>query len=277
MSDDLSHHKLMSQNAEQALEAANAKLRVSELNERELQSHLEVLSLREDAAKEGTSKILKEKKVLEARVKELDAEVRQLSAPAAGIPKKKGRARSSSVSTGNFKSAAMEHDLNDVRASLAIKEKELCITNEKLNRAQTQLLQAQNEQMAMEKKMKIKVEGLEASLEEKDYELDDLKAQQASGGHEREEELMRRIEEDEAKISALEILVGESHKLQSIKDALKRTENQLKEEIRKSEESEKQCAELAREREEILDELEKVREVLYDKEAEIKVLACRKT
>ena len=277
MSDDLSHHKLASQNAGQALEAANAKLRASELNERELQSHLEVLSLREDAAKEGISKISREKKVLEARVKELDAEVRQLSAPTTGVPKKMGRARASSVSMGNFKSAALEQDLNDTRASLAIKEKQLCIANEKLNRAQTQLVQAQNEQMAMEKKMQRKVEGLEASLEEKDYELDGLRAQQASGGHEREEELMRRIEEDEAKISALEILVGESHKLQSIKDALKRTEKQLEEEIGKSKESKKQCVELVREREKILDELEKARKVLYDREAEIKVLTWRKT
>lgn len=277
MSDDLSHHKLASQNAEQALEAVNAKLRASELNERELQSHLEILSSREDAAKDGTSKILKEKKVLEARVRELDAEVRQLSAPTSGIPKKAGRARSSSVSMGNFKSAAMEQDLNDTRASLATKEKDLRNANEKLNRVQTQLMQAQNEQMAMEKKTQRQVKELEASLEEKDYELDSLRAQQASGGHEREEELMKRIEEDEAKLSALEMLVGESHKLESIKDALQRTEKQLKVEISKSEESEKRCAELVREKEETLDELEQARKVLYDKEAEIKVLASRKT
>lgn len=252
-------------------------MHISELNERELQSHVEILSTREDSAKENTTKLAKEKKVLEARVRELDAEVRQLSVPTSTIPRRGVRGRSSSVSIGNLKSTAVEQELSDVRASLTAKESDLRSATEKLSRLQTQLVQAQNEQIATEKKMKKQLSDLEASVEEKEDELERMRAQQEVGGQEREEELMKRIEEDEAKIAALEILAGDSYKMASIKDALHKTERQLKAEIEKSEETEKRCIELAREKEEALDELEEARKDTHMGESKIQLLTAKET
>ena len=275
VSEDLTYHKITSQNAEQALAAANAKLRASELCERELQSHLEVLSHRQDDAEDETAKLEKEKKVLEARVRELDGEMRQLSAATVGNPKKAGRARSSSVSMANFKATAMEQELSDIRMSLTAKETELRTAQEKLGRAQTELVQIENEHIAMERKMKKQLNELEASLEEKEYELGNLKTQQGDGGREREEELMKRVEEDEAKIMALEMLVSESHELTYVKDALGRAEKQLTVESTKAEERERRLVELARQKEEVIGELKQAKRNVRDKDAFIRTLNAK--
>lgn len=271
VSDDLTYHKITSQNAEQALAAANAKLRVSELNERELQNHLETLSRHQDEAKDGTSRLEKEKKVLEARVKELDAEVRHLSVPPSSG--KTGRARSSSVSMAGFRNTAMEQELSDIRVSLTAKESDLRMTNEKLGRAQTELVQTQNDRIAIERKMARQVSELEAVLEEKEDELENMKAQQGDGGREREEELMKRVEEDEAKIMALEMLVGENYQSTSVKDALGRAEKQLRFLSKKEEETERRCVELTREKEDILSKLEGANSAVHDRDMRIRGLS----
>ncbi|KAF7975216.1 hypothetical protein HWV62_10300 [Athelia sp. TMB] len=275
VSQDLTYHKVASQNAEQTLLAANAKLRESELRERELQSHLEVLSNRHDTAKDDTGKLEKEKKALEARVRELDAEVRKLSAPVSTIPRKAGRARSSSVSMGNGKNSAMEQELGDTRALLTAKESDLRSAHDKLARTQTELVQSQNEHLAAEKKYKRHITELEASLDEKDDELEMLRMQQGDGGREREEELLKRVEEDEAKILALERLIGDGQKMAAVKATLERTERLLKAESKKVEAAEKRCIEAIQEREETLDELESANIALQNKDAEIKDLAMK--
>lgn len=269
---DLAYHKVASQNAEKSLLTANAKLRESELAERELQSHLEVLSNRHDTAKEGNSKLEKEKKALEARVGELDTEVRRLTVPTSAIPRK-GRARSSSVSNGNGKNNnAFEQELSDTRALLTAKESNLRSASDKLARVQTDLVQAQNEHLATEKRFKRQVGELEASLEEKEDELAMLRAEQGDGGREREEELMKRVEEDEAKILALERLAGDGQKMASVRATLDRTEKLLKAEIKRVEAAEKRCMEVVQEREEILDELATVQTALQKKEQDITAL-----
>jgi hypothetical protein len=272
VSEDLTNHKITSQNTEQALAAVNAKLRASELNERELQSHIEVLSHRQDEAKNQTSKLEKEKKVLEVRIRELDGEIRQLSAVTSGNSKKAERARSSSVSAANFKATAMEQELSDVRTSLAAKEGDLRTAHEKLGRAQTELVQTQNEHIAMERRMKKQISELQESLEVKEDELENMRAQQGDGGREREEELMKRVEEDEAKIMALEMLVSENHKLMSIKDALGKVEKQLKVESQRAEESERRCAELVKQKEVGMVDLKQARRSIRDKDALIRAL-----
>lgn len=274
VSEDLTHHKLTSQNAEQALATANAKLCASELNQRELQNHIEILSSREDVVKEGSLKLEKEKKVLEARVRELDTEVKQLSAPSS-LPRKAGRARSSSVSMGNFKNSALEQELSDIRAALAVKNGDLRTANDKLGRMQTQLIQAQNERTATEKKMQRHLKELETLLEEKEEELESLIAQQeGGGGREREDELLKRVEEDEAKIMALEMLVGQSHQVPQIRDALKKAERQLNVEIEKAGEIERRCADLVKEKDEVLEKLEDARREIQDRDIHIQILTA---
>lgn len=274
VSEDLTFHKLTSQNAEQALIAANAKVRASELNERELQNHLERLNHLQNEATDGASKLEKEKKMLEARVRELDAEVRQLST-AAEIPRKGGRARSSSVSMANFRTTAMEQELSDIRASLTAKIGELHVAQEKLGRVQTELVQTQNERIAVERRMKNKLSELQTLLEEKDEELESMKTQQGDGGREREEELMKRVEEDEAKIMALEMLAGDAHKLVSVKDALGRAEKQLQVGNKRAEENERRCIELAKEKEAAFEELKQAKKNVRDGEACIQAMAAK--
>lgn len=269
----MTHHRLSTQNAEQALAAANAKLSASELIQRELQNHIEILSGREDVAKDGTSRLEKEKKALEARVRELDTEVRQLSAPSA-IPRKAGRARSSSVSMANFKNTALEQELSDVRAALAVKNADLRSANEQLNRMQTQLIQAQNEGIATEKKMQRQLDDLQSLVDEKEEELETLIAQQEGGGREREEELLKRVEEDEAKIMALEMLVGDSHEVAQIRDALIKAKRQMDVEIERAEQIERRCVNLVKEKGEALEDLENAKIELQDRNMRIQALVA---
>lgn len=208
-------------------------------------------------------------------MRELDAEVRKLSAPVSTIPRKAGRARSSSVSMGNGKNSAMEQELGDTRALLTAKESDLRSAHDKLARTQTELVQSQNEHLAAEKKYKRQIAELEASLEEKNDELEVLRMQQGDGGREREEELLKRVEEDEAKILALERLIGDSQKIASVKATLDRTERLLKAESKKVEAAEKRCIDAIQEREETLDELESANVALRNKDAEMKALAIK--
>lgn len=201
--------------------------------------------------------------------------MRQLLAPASAIPRKAVRPRSSSVSTSNFKNTLVKQELGDTRALLTTKDSGLRIANDKLARTQTELIQSQNERIAMEKKLKRQINELEASLEEKEDELEMLRAQQGDGGREREEELMKRVEEDEAKIMALERLVGESHRMASVKDALERTERQLKIESKKVVEGERRCVELVREKEEALDELEAANIAQREQEEQVEALVSK--
>jgi hypothetical protein len=144
--------------------------------------------------------------------------------------------------------------------------------HEKLGRAQTELVQTQNEHIAMERRMKKQISELQESLEVKEDELENMRAQQGDGGREREEELMKRVEEDEAKIMALEMLVSENHKLMSIKDALGKVEKQLKVESQRAEESERRCAELVKQKEVGMVDLKQARRSIRDKDALIRAL-----
>lgn len=122
--------------------------------------------------------------------------------------------------------------------------------------------------------MRRQLNELETMLEGKEEELETLMAQQEDGGREREEELLKRVDEDEAKIRALETLVGESHKVTPLRDALKKAERQMKLEIEKAEQSERRSVDLAKEKEVALEELENARRELEDKDMRIQALAA---
>jgi len=164
----------------------------------------------------------------------------------------------------NVKSIVTEQELDDIRASLTAKERDLLTANEKLSRVQVELVQTQNERIAVERKMGRQLSELQTSLEEKDDELENMRAQQGDGGREREEDLMKRVDEDEAKIIALEILVSENHKLVSVKDALRRAETQLKIESKKAEENQRRCVQLVKEKEVALDKLEEAKRDIHE-------------
>jgi chromosome segregation ATPase len=160
------------------------------------------------------------------------------------------------------------------------KETDLKNANEKFAHVQADLVKTVNEKLAVEKKLRAELKSKEEALEEKEEELEFLKGQQGDGiVSGREEDLLRRIDEDEAKITALERLLGDDRELKSAKEALKKTEQKLQAEIKKAAESNARHVELVQEREDALDQLEKahdhidtLNQHIREREARIHVL-----
>lgn len=247
------NEKINSQNVQSALSGTQEKIKAKDLESRELQANIEKLSYRSDETSTYNTKLEREKGVLEARVRELEVNFQQLSCP----PSTPGRLRvhrPRSSSLSDFRITTLEQELRDARASLAHKETELRSASEKLARMQTEAMQVDNRMIAVERKLKMQLSVLGSSLEEKEEELAYMKDQQGDGS--REEELLKRVEEDEAKIAALEMLLKDNRELQSIKESLKQAEHKLRSEMEGAEARE---IELVKEKEEALDELEDAR------------------
>jgi myosin protein heavy chain len=90
-------------------------------------------------------------------------------------------------------------------------------------------------------------------LDERDEELSFLREQGGDGL--REEESLKRIEEDDAKIAALEIMLRDVDDSKESKEKLVRVEISLNEVRQRRDQLEERCFELARERDEALDML----------------------
>jgi myosin protein heavy chain len=265
------------------LVGAQEKLRAKDLETRELEATLESLSHKSDTFNARGTKLEKEKITLEARVRELEGNLRQLSSPAptAATPARQrvaARRRSSSVS--DTKIITLEQDLKDTRASLAQRETELRGATAKLAQAQTDLVKVENEKLATDKRLHAEIRDLRAALQEKNEDLEYMQGQQ--GGDGREEELLKRIEEDEAKIAALEKLLVDTPETQALKEQLRRLDQKLLIESERVLETEGRHIELVREKEEALDEVEeaqaqiaKLSEALRRKEAVIENLNAK--
>ncbi|KAL0576713.1 hypothetical protein V5O48_005280 [Marasmius crinis-equi] len=248
-SEDLRNEKLASENNQSALKVAQEQIKAKEYEARELESTLESLSHTSDEYNSRAAKVGKEKGVLEARVRELEGTLQQLRA----VPVTPGRQRGRSSSLSNVKVTNLEMQLSEVRVLVARKEEEAEKVNRKLESVQKELVQANNETFALEKLNKKRIQEMEGLLAEKEEELKYLKSEDV--GQQREEELLQRIEEDEAKIEALERVAGDAHELPRLKDRLMAAERQLREGTSRLEEAEERNTELTREREEVLDNL----------------------
>ncbi|KAJ7161292.1 hypothetical protein C8R43DRAFT_1175467 [Mycena crocata] len=253
--EELRNESLSAQNAAAALVGAHEKLKAKALEARELEATLESISHKSDTFNARGNKLEKEKSTLEARVRELQGDLRQLSSPAptAATPARRAvRRRSSSVS--DTRVVTLEQDLKDVRVSLAQKDTELRVATAKLAQAQNDLVRVENEKLASEKRLQSEIRDLRVALQEKNEDLEYMKEQQGDGG--REDELLKRIDEDEAKIAALERLLADAPETQTLKDRLRRMEQQLVVESERVLEMEGRHIELVREKEEALDEAE---------------------
>ncbi|KAJ2931894.1 hypothetical protein H1R20_g5200, partial [Candolleomyces eurysporus] len=104
-----------------------------------------------------------------------------------------------------------------------------------------------------------RVADLEAVLAEKDEELNYLRGD--SGGN-REQELLERIEEDEAKISALESMLRNAQDVEALEKKWKQAESKLQEEGRRTQKLVQQLLKLKEEKESLLLELSSVRSEL---------------
>jgi chromosome segregation ATPase len=241
-----------------ALSAAHGKVKDNSLETRNLQATLEAISHTSDEHKARGDRLEREKSRLDARVKELESELRE--APQhlpTTTPNRRGISRPRSSSLSNFRLTSLEQDLLEARTSLATKDTELRTVHQKLSQVQNDLITADNEKLAMERKLKTEVGELQAFLEEKEEELDYLKEQQGDNG--REEDLLRRIDEDDAKIEALEMMLRGAEDSKQLKEKLQRVEGQVCRERKHIAELEDRQIELIREKEEALDELEEAR------------------
>ncbi|PPQ63832.1 hypothetical protein CVT24_009782 [Panaeolus cyanescens] len=251
--EELKNEKLSSANAKVALEHTQGRVKDSGLEMRELQATLERMSHASEEQKQRFSKLEKEKGMLELRVREMEVELRQASSVPTTTPARHThRPRSSSLS--NFRITTLEQDLTECKSLLAKKDVELQSATQRAARAQADLIKADNEKVASERKWANQLKELKAELEEKEEELGFLRTQQGDGS--REEELLLRIEEDDAKIAVLEAMVREGGDSRKLKDRLELVEAQLREKEREFAEFEARQIELIKEKEEALDSLE---------------------
>ncbi|KAK7063994.1 Wd40 containing snare-dependent exocytosis protein [Favolaschia claudopus] len=255
--EDLRNENLAAQNAAAALLGVQEKLRAKDLETRALESTLESLSHTSNSSNARGTKLEKEKTTLEARVRELEGNLRQLSSPAptAATPSRHrtpSRRRSSSVSDTRI--TTLEQDLKDARTSLAQRDTELRTATAKLTQAQSGLVKVENEKVASDKRLHAEIRDLRVALQEKEEDLRYLRDQQGDGG--REDELLKRIDEDDAKIAALEKLLALAPETKTLKEKLRRLEQKLVIESERAVEMDVRQVELVREKEEALDERE---------------------
>ncbi|KAF9486584.1 hypothetical protein BDN70DRAFT_822370 [Pholiota conissans] len=260
--EDLRNERISSDNAKSALTAALEKNKSSNLELRQMEATLERISNSSDGHNTRSQKLEREKATLEARVKELESALRQFAPPLPPTtPGRRAISRPRSSSLTNFKITTLEQDLTDARALISVKETELASLNQRLSQLQGDLMKDDNDRMAAERKLSKEIEELKTKLEEKDEELEYFKDQQGDGR--REEELLARIEEDEAKISALETMLRGAEDVQPLKEKIRRVEGHLKEERSRLAAAEKQKFQFAQEKIEVLDELEASRRELH--------------
>ncbi|KAF7311135.1 hypothetical protein HMN09_00657700 [Mycena chlorophos] len=246
--DDLQTEKLASQNAAAALFSAQQQLKEHEKERRGLELNLTSMSHTSDSTNARILKLEKEKSTLENRIRELQTEIIQHSpAPTATPARSRAPSRRRSSSVSDARVNTLEQELKDTRVSLAQKDTELRTTSIKLAQAQSDLFRVENEKIAGDKRFQTQLADLRAELQERDGELEYLREQQ---GGSREDELLQRIDEDEAKTAALERQLGEASREHD------RLRQQLQEASDRVLEAEDRNIELVAEREEALGEMQ---------------------
>jgi hypothetical protein len=271
---------MASRNGEAALLAAHDRLKAEERAARELEATLDTMSCQSESIRAQTFKLETEKRNMESRVRELERMLENTKPQPtvnSRLPQRGGRPRSSSVSS--FRIPVLEQELNDSKVLLADKEKILRDMEMKLARAQEDLVKTQNTQFSAEKAMQARITELRSVIQDKDEELEVLKSSQGAGNAmEREEELLKRIDEDEVKIETLESLLREqqSGPTQVAYDKLQR---RLRAESEKLTCSEKRVRDLMEEKKEAQDacanlrrELDRADRLLHDSEKRVGAL-----
>ncbi|KAJ4472596.1 hypothetical protein C8J55DRAFT_434732, partial [Lentinula edodes] len=112
---------------------------------------------------------------------------------------------------------------------------------------------------------------MENLLAEREEELRYLREQGGAGGLEREEELIKRIDEDDAKIQTLERLIGDAHDLPLLREKLAKCEEKLRSEISRVSQLEGQNFELVQEKEKALNDLKEERGRITELETQSRI------
>ncbi len=251
--ESLDKERVMRQNVDLTVRSAAEKGKQEEVTRRELQQALESISSRETASNATISNLRSEKVALERRMRELEVNLQQVIS--AATPKRKGRARSSSLS--DVRITSLERDLGESRASMLGLQAELGKAREKLRRNEEDLFRVENERTVLERRMAEEMKNMEERLASKDEEIVRLSGGEDLGlAQEREEELIRRVEEEEAKVQALERLLSETRDLKAMESALQRAEKRVAAEISKVKGLEEKNAGLNKDMRQVRDALE---------------------
>jgi len=228
--ENLDREKVMRQNADLTVRSAAEREKQEEVTRRELQQALESFSSSDTASNAIISNLRNEKVALERRMRELEANLQQVIT--AATPKRKGRARSSSFS--DVRITALERDLGESQASTMELRAELGKTREKLRRIEEDLCQVENDKTVLERRMSDSIKNMQGIIASKDEEIMRLSGGVDAGlAQEREEELIRRVEEEEAKVLAMERLLSETRDLKAMESALQKAEKRLAAEMSK--------------------------------------------
>lgn len=249
----LDKERVMRQNADLTVRSAEEKGKDGEVARRELQQALESISSREAASKATISNLRSEKATLERRIREVEVNLQQVVS--AATPRRKGRARSSSLS--DIRITTLERDLRDSRASVLELQAEVGKAQEKLRRNEEDLFRVQNERTVLERRLASEMKNMEEKLANQDEEIVRLSGGDDLGlAQQREEELIQRVEQEEAKVQALERLLSETQDLKAMESALQKAEKRVAAEINKVKSLEEKNAGLGREMRKARDALE---------------------
>ncbi|KAL4069846.1 hypothetical protein V8B97DRAFT_1887601 [Scleroderma yunnanense] len=226
---ELKRERVSRENVESALASTQEKLRSQERTTKELEATMDSLSQHSQSSNAERRTLEGEKHTLEVRVRELQRLVQQHEAQtiSSNLPRRTARPRSSSVT--DFRLPALEQELSDCKAQLALKEKALRIAQEKLTCIQNELVKAENLRISIKKSSQERISVLLTTLEGREDEIEALKKGGENGNaEERENALLQRIEEDEAKIAMLERMLEEGRADRSNQVDYTKLQSQLK-------------------------------------------------
>ena len=238
-------------NVELAVASSREAIKAKELEVKELQAFLDTASRTSDENNMRTAKLARENSTLEARVRELEAERNKVLPNPPAQRRAVSQPRSSSASDDRIK--FLEKELDDIRSTFLQTEASLRSTSQKLIQTQDDLIRNENEKAALEKRMASQFNNLKASLEEKEAELQLIQKQAEDGN--REDELIKRIEEDEAKITTLESILRETQDSHRSQAQMREMEVRLADEVKKVVERDERCIGLVMEKVDALDQL----------------------
>ncbi|KAI6012414.1 hypothetical protein F5J12DRAFT_718201 [Pisolithus orientalis] len=239
---ELRTERVSRENVEHSLIATQEKFKAQERTTKELEATMDTLSQHSQSTNAERRALENEKLALQNRVRELQIIFQQHEAQAASsrLPKRGGRRRSSSLT--NHRSPNLDQELNDCKEDL---------------------VKAENMRISAEKASQKKVSELLATLEAKEEEFEALKGGGTDGdAREREAALLQRIDEDEAKIAALESMLKGNQANGVNQAAYNKLQSRLKAESERLHRCEDSRAQLLAERRELHEERGTIRQEL---------------
>ncbi|KAL5533866.1 hypothetical protein ACEPAG_326 [Sanghuangporus baumii] len=267
--DELRNEKNTRENVEEALRSANEERQREAASAREAEHYLNRTAVESIDYREQREKLASEKAKLESQVRELQGELQRHQAAPPPPPKTPVRPRASSLTNVN-KVAMLERDIEQIRESAFSSELDLKSTREKLSRVQSDLIRTENEKATLEKKLKDHEQNVKDILSEKEdlqAEVDFYRERNGSQSH--EDELIARLEEEEAKVALLEKQLTQASTSPHAKRAFDQLQARLNNEISQREDLEAREAQLVHDREEAFNEVDDLKRTVEELERAI--------